>query len=112
MSRAKKSDNIEISMRLRAIRINMCKSQAEFAEILEVSDDHYRKLENGSSGLTIDKVRILYEKLSVDPTHLITGKRMDDFDMDAYLANCSKEQKDVFFRRCLAYISSRIIEQI
>lgn len=112
MSRAKKNDNIEISMRLRAIRVSMGKSQAELAEILEVSDDHYRKLENGSSGLTIDKVRILYEKLRVDPTYLITGKRMEDFDMDTYLTNCSKDQRDEFFRRCLAYINSRITGQI
>ncbi len=108
MSRAKKNDNIEIGMRLRAIRINLGKSQADFAEVLEISDDHYRKIESGSSGLTLEKVKMLYERLNIDPTHLLMGKQMDDFDLDKYLVNSSKEQRDNLFRRCLAYIESYI----
>lgn len=108
MSRAKKNDNIEIGMRLRAIRINLGKSQADFAEIMEISDDHYRKIESGSSGLTLEKVKMLYERLNIDPTYLLAGKRMDDFDLDKYLVNCSKEQRDNVFRHCLAYIERYI----
>ncbi len=108
MSRVKKNDNVEIGMRLRAIRMNLGKSQSEFAEILGISDEHYRKLESGSSGLTVDKVKILYEKLNVDPSYLLVGKRSEDFDLDKYLVNCSKEQRDKLFRHCLAYIESYI----
>lgn len=108
MSRAKKNDNIEIGMRLRTIRINLGKSQADFAEVMGISDDHYRKIESGSSGLTLGKLKLLYERLNIDPTHLLAGKQMDDFDLDRYLVNCSKEQRDKLFRHCLAYIESYI----
>lgn len=108
MSRTKKNDNVEIGMRLRAIRINLGKSQSDLAEILEISDDHYRKVESGSSGLTIEKVKVLYEKLSIDPTYLLVGKRMEDFDLEKYLVNCSKEQRDKLFKHCLAYIEKYI----
>lgn len=103
MGRTKKSSNVEIGARLKVIRENLGKSQAEFAEILDVSDEHYRKLESGSTGLTIDKVRILYERLNIDPTYLLTGKKMEAFDFDKYLVNCSKEERDNLLKRCLDY---------
>lgn len=105
MSRVKKSSNVEIGARLRVIRENLGKSQAELAELLEVSDEHYRKLESGSTGLTIEKVKILHEKLCVHPTYLITGKKQEDFDLERYLANCTKEQRDKFWGRCLLYLA-------
>lgn len=108
MSRAKKGSNVEIGIRLRIIRENLGKSQEEFAEILNVTDDHYRKIESGSTGLTLEKVRILYEKLNIDPTFLLTGEQMEEFDLDKYLVNCSKEQRANLLKRCLEYISAYI----
>lgn len=108
--RTKKGSNIEIGTRLRVMRENLGKSQAEFAEILDVSDDHYRKLESGSAGLTIEKIRILYKKLNIDPTYLLVGEKMEDFDLDRYLVNCSKEQRDRLLKRCLDYIAGYIIK--
>lgn len=108
MGRTKKGSNIEIGSRLRIIRENLGKSQAEFAEILDISDEHYRKLESGSTGLTIEKVRILYEKLNIDPAYLLCGKQPEEFDLDKYLVNCSKEQRDKLLRRCLDYIAGYI----
>ncbi|MGN0431562.1 MAG: helix-turn-helix domain-containing protein [Lachnospiraceae bacterium] len=108
MVREKKSTNVEIGNRLREIRENLSKSQAELAEILDVSDDHYRKLESGTTSLTIEKVRLLYEKLHVDPTYLLVGRRQEEFDLDKYLANCSKEQRDKLLKRCLDYIAASI----
>lgn len=110
MGRAKKDGNIEIGTRLKVMRENLGKSQAAFAEILDVSDDHYRKLESGNAGLTIEKVRILYEKLNIDPTYLLVGKKMEDFDLDRYLVNCSKEQRDRLLKRCLDYIAGYVIK--
>lgn len=108
MGRMKKDCNIEIGERLKVIRQNLGKSQAEFAEIMNVSDEHYRKLESGSTGLTIDKIRLLYEKLSVDPSWLLVGKLMKEFDLDMYLVNCSKEQRNELLERCLNYIKINI----
>lgn len=108
MGRTKKNSNVEIGGRLRVIRENLGKSQAEFAEILDISDEHYRKLESGNTGLTIEKVRILYERLNIDPTYLLVGRKMEEFDLDKYLVNCSKEQRDRLLRRCLEYIAGYI----
>lgn len=108
MGRTKKNSNVEIGGRLRVIRENLGKSQAEFAEILDISDEHYRKLESGNTGLTIEKVRILYERLNIDPTYLLVGRKMEEFDLDKYLVNCSKEQRDRLLRRCLDYIAGYI----
>ena len=104
--REKKSTNVEIGNRLREIRENLSKSQAELAEILDVSDEHYRKLEGGTAGLTIEKIKVLYEKLHIDPTYLLIGERQEEFDLDKYLANCSKEQRDKLLKRCLDYIAT------
>lgn len=108
MGRTKKGSNVEIGARLRIIRENLGKSQAEFAEILDVTDDHYRKIENGSTGLTLEKVRVLYEKLNIDPTYLLAGEKMEEFDLDKYLVNCSREQRARLLKRCLEYISAYI----
>lgn len=108
MGRAKKYSNIEIGDRLREIRMNLGKSQAGMAEVLDISDDHYRKLESGTAGLTIEKVRVLHDRLNIDPTFLIVGKKMEEFDLDRYLANCTKEERDKLFKRCLEYISAYI----
>lgn len=110
MGRMKKDCNIEIGERLKVIRQNLGKSQAEIAEILNISDEHYRKLESGSTGLTIDKIKLLYEKLNVDPSWLLVGKPMKEFDLDMYLVNCSKEQRNELLRRCLNYISVNIMK--
>lgn len=112
MRRDKKDCNMEIGERLHEIRKNMDISQAEVAEILNVSDEHYRKLECGSAGLTIDKIRILYEKLQIDPSWLLVGKSMEQFNIDEYLVNCSKEQRDDLLCRCLNYITKYITKNI
>ena len=54
---------MEIGGRLKMIRENMHLSQAQFAEILDVTEDHYRRIENGISGLTIEKIQLLFDKL-------------------------------------------------
>ena len=108
MGRAKKGNNVEIGMRLRIIRENLGRSQAELVEILDVSDDHYRKIESGTTGLTLEKVRILYERLHIDPSYLLVGEKMEEFDLDKYLVNCSKEQREHLLKRCLEYMYAYI----
>lgn len=50
MGREKKDINIQVGARLKRIRENAGYSQAQFAEMLGIGDEHYRKLENGSTG--------------------------------------------------------------
>lgn len=108
MERVKKELNVEIGRRLREIRENMGYTQLRFAEILGVVEEHYRKIELGSSGLTLEKVLILYERLNIDATYLIVGKRKDKFDLDDILTNCSKVEKRKILHRLLEYMDQMV----
>lgn len=110
MEESRKNINIQIGKRLRDARNNLGRTQAEFAYSLGVSEEHYRKYESGATGLSADKLLILYNGYGIDPTYLITGACMEDFDVDYYIANCNKEQKDIFLDRIFAYIS-RIVKK-
>lgn len=106
MDKYRKSANIQIGKRLREARENLGRTQAEIAVSFGVTDEHYRKYESGATGLSADKLLILYHEYGIDPTYLITGECMkDSFNVDYYIANCSREQKDIFTDEVLAYIS-------
>lgn len=104
MGREKKDINIEVGARLKQIRENKRCSQSEFAAILGIGDEHYRKLENGSTGLTLEKVYLLNQKCNIDPTYLIIGRQNEEFDFDRYITNCTKEQKNTLMARMLEYL--------
>lgn len=109
MDNHRKEANIQIGKRLREARNNLGRTQAEIAILLGVSEEHYRKYESGATGLSADKLLVLYHEYGIDPTYLITGTCLkNDFDVDYYIANCSKEQKDAFVDRVLAFISRMV----
>ena len=104
MDKQKKEANIQVGKRLRDAMTNLGISQAEFAADFGVSEEHYRKYESGATGVSADKLLVLYKNYGIDPTYLITGQCMKDFDIEYYIANCSKEQRNELFDRILAYI--------
>lgn len=94
----------------REARLNMNLEKSEIADVLGVTVEHYRKLEAGVTGISVDKVLTLYHKYGIDPTYLITGEssNIKDFNLDYYVANSTKEQRNDFFDRVLAYLSKLI----
>lgn len=109
MDTGRKDANIQIGKRLREARLNMNLEKSEIADVLDVTVEHYRKLEAGVMGISVDKVLTLYHKYGIDPTYLITGESsMKDFNLDYYVANSTKEQRNDFFDRVLAYLSKLI----
>jgi len=77
----RKDANIQIGKRLREARLNMNLEKSEIADVLGVTVEHYRKLEAGITGISVDKVLTLYHKYGIDPTYLITGESsMKDFN--------------------------------
>lgn len=104
MRAEKKEINIQIGKRLQTARENSGYTQEVFAETLDVGVEHYRKLESGAYGLQPEKMLILYEKYKIDPTYLITGEKNSSFDIELFLANCSREERDAFIDRMLAYM--------
>lgn len=110
MGSDRKNTNIQVGKRLREARINMNIDKSEIADVLEVTVEHYRKLEAGTTGLSVEKVFALYERYKIDPTYLITGVSSNaiEFNLEYFVANSSKEQRDEFFDRVLAYVSKLI----
>ena len=108
MDTGRKDANIQIGKRLREARLNMNLEKSEIADVLDVTVEHYRKLEAGITGISVDKVLTLYHKYGI-ATYLITGESsMKDFNLDYYVANSTKEQRNDFFDRVLAYLSKLI----
>ena len=109
MKTEKKDINIQIGKRLRTARQNSGYTQEAFAEALDVGVEHYRKLESGIYGLQPGKMLLLYEKYKIDPTYLITGDKNQTFDIELFLANCSREERDRFIDRILTYMRKLMI---
>lgn len=109
MEYKRKEANIQIGKRLREARHNLGRTQAEIAASFGVTEEHYRKYESGATGLSAEKLWILYHEYGIDPTYLITGACLENnFDVEYYIANCNKEEKNVFVDRVLAYMSRMI----
>ena len=52
---------------------------------------------------------ILYKKYKIDPTYLLNGEKNHTFDVEIFLANCSREERDEFIDRMLAYMRKLMI---
>ena len=77
-------ENELIGRRLKLIRSELGLDYYDMAEILEVSDGHYRKIERGMYGLDTKKLLLLYSKLKVDPLYILTGNRGMEMQYVAY----------------------------
>lgn len=106
MSRERKDINIQIGKRLQEVRENSGYTQEKFAEVLDVGVEHYRKLESGLHGLQPEKMLVLYQQYKIDPTYLITGEKKQQFNVEMFLANCSRQQRDEFIELILTYMKN------
>lgn len=109
MNYGKKQD-LELGIRLCELRESMHYTQSQFAETLGVEVSQYKRIEKGFSRITIDKVRLLYEKYHIDPDYLILGNQEDTTDMEHLFVNSSKEQKSRFLSYMLEYIRRAVDE--
>ena len=104
MKKTKKDANVMIGERLRKARKNLGFRQEDFAYLLNVSEEHYRKIELGATALTMDKVIILYKEYSIDPSFLLLGKAADYLDINTFIANSSREQREEFWEDVFSYL--------
>ena len=107
MDTGRKDANIQIGKRLREARLNMNLEKAEIADVLGVTVEHYRKLEAGITGISVDKVLTLYHKYGIDPTYLITGESsMKDFIWITMLQTAQRSREMSSLTVCwLIYLS-------
>jgi len=73
----------DVGQRLRKWRRHNECTQEKMAELLEMSLTFYSKIERGKSGLSIEKLVLLHEKLEVDITYLLTGDASSIVNLDA-----------------------------
>lgn len=96
--------NIQVGSRLREIRERNGYTQEQFAETLNISEVHYRKLENGRYRIVNENLVKLYQVYRIDPTYLLVGETGSKLEPDYYLTNCSAEERENFLGRMFAYI--------
>ena len=109
MRTEKKELNVQIGKRLQTVRENSGYIQEAFAEALDIGVEHYRKIELGMYGLQRENMLILYKKYKIDPTYLLAGEKNHTFDVEMFLANCSREERDKFLDRMLIYMRKLMI---
>lgn len=68
-------ENELMGKRLRRVRLDLGMDYWDMADVLGVSEGHYRKIERGVYGLDAKKLLLLYSKLKVDPLYILTGDR-------------------------------------
>ena len=83
---------IEIGKRLRAHRKSRGLTQAEVAEVLEMSCNFYGDIERGKCRLSIEKIILAYERLDIDPTYLLTGEVKPQVNFYDIISDCPKNK--------------------
>jgi len=64
----------KVGERLKLIRQNLKLTQKEMADLLGVTLNAYQRYEMGARSLSLEKLKILMEKLNVNLNWLLTGK--------------------------------------
>ena len=72
-----KNLNINIGNRIREKRKILGLTQAEAAERLSISKNFYGDIERGNKSLSLEKIVLICDKFSIDPTYLLTGENQN-----------------------------------
>ena len=67
------NEKLEIGKRIKIIRKNLGLSQREFAERINMKTQYLSNVENGISGLTIEKVKQICNVTNVSTDYIIFG---------------------------------------
>ncbi|MCH5207816.1 MAG: helix-turn-helix transcriptional regulator [Oscillospiraceae bacterium] len=67
-------------------------TQAETAELLEMSLNFYGDIERGKCRLSIEKIILVYDKLGIDPTYLLTGTKSPTVGFYDIIKDCPKDK--------------------
>lgn len=97
--------NIEIGNRLRKIRKGLNLTQEQFAEQLDYSEKNYGCVERGARGITLEKLKLLYDKFDVDLLYVITGDESHQVEINQLISDCPKD-KLFDLEQILKYISN------
>lgn len=87
-------DNLlkDIGNRLREIRQENHFTQEQFAEQLGLSMNFYGQIERGHSSISLEKLKLLYDKFDIDLLYLITGDKSHQVQINKFICDCPKEK--------------------
>ncbi len=97
--------NIEVGNRLREIRKGLKLTQEKFSEQLDYSTNNYGQIERGERGISLEKLRLLYDKFDVDLLYLLTGDKSHQVKINQLISDCPKD-KLFDLEQILKYISN------
>lgn len=97
--------NIEIGNRLREIRKGLKLTQEQLAEQLDYSANNYGLIERGERGISLEKLKLLYDKFDVDLLYLLTGDKSHQVEINQLISDCPKD-KLFDLEQILKYISN------
>ena len=87
-------DNIlqEIGNRLKVHRKAKGLTQAQTADLLEMSCNFYGDIERGKCRLSIEKIILVHERLGISPTYLLTGEEQEKIGFYDIITDCPKDK--------------------
>lgn len=82
----------DIGERLKKHRKANNLTQSETAKLLEMSLNFYGDIERGKCRLSIEKIILVYERLGIDPTYLLTGDEHPTVGFYDLIKDCPKDK--------------------
>lgn len=79
-----KADMREIGERIRSKRSELKMTQQDIYEKLDISQNHYSRIENGHTGMSFDILLMLSELLQLSTDYILTGK-LENTTSNAFL---------------------------
>ena len=90
-----KPENIELGIRLQAVRERQGLTQERLSELMEITPHYLSSIERGVSGLSLDKLRKACSVLEVSSDYLLFGTEGTEIPSFAAL---SAEQREIVER--------------
>ena len=82
----------DIGKRLKFWRKENKYTQSEIAALLEMSVNFYGDIERGNRRLSIEKIILVYKRLGIDPTYLLTGEERQTVGFYDIIKDCPKDK--------------------
>lgn len=82
----------DIGARLKKHRKAKGLTQIETAKLLEMSLNFYGDIERGKCRPSIEKIILIYERLGIDPTYLLTGKEYPTVGFYDFIKDCPRDK--------------------
>ncbi len=89
---------VEIGKRLYEQRKKMGLTQEETADLLVISATFYGAIERGRKRLSIERMILVYRRMGLDPTYLLTGELPRKGELDEVFRKCPKEKRETLER--------------